>query len=617
MANPSTQRSSFSDTSHPSNPPPSARLGGWSRTGDPGSAFSGLSRGRGGRSIGRGTRGGRGGRGRPHRGSSSNAEPQVKVPDTSEGSATPSSSTLPQPPAPKPPISSPITPIKTKPNPNRNSRTMPILVVDSSSVNDKAPSTASGNSSSRSSNRRRRSQQQIPAAITTTKLDVPDSKFLRPHRARSGPPTPSLSPKDIPPHLPPTAGPDSAFDIRNDVDALVERVRAVAMADNRPTTPGSHIDWAGDEDDTLPDLDDWGVTAGSNSGDANDSAISPLSVSGLIPLPEPCPQLHVTAPPKANNLNSASPVAANGSNEPTARTIPSNEQIAASSEKPNKSSPSVDRKNFSRAQAPRPLQLNEPTRRTDDPPKVPPASAPPDKSFSLITPPPPLPRSATSEHFKLPLHPSLPQKPVAMVDNIIAQQKPGTSAMPMRAPVPLKPLMEDVGNKIAGHVIVPVDNGNVRSADEPTVHLDSEEQPLSSVVQASDSVPVQPVPSPVEGLTASIHAPKPSSDLLSPANSATQTTSTAFNPAHARNHTVGHSYPHSAPHHFFSRSASSTPRGHLAAHNSHHARTRSTPPPSNFRAPHAVRPVITGDAISRLARTIGSIPPSKPHMARE
>jgi hypothetical protein len=564
--------------------------------------------------MGRGTRGGRGSRGRPHRGSSNNSESQVKVPDTSQGSATPSPSTLLQPPAPKPSISSPITPTKTKPNSNRNSRTMPILVVDSSSVNDKTPSTASGNSSSRSSNRRRRSQQQVPA-ITTTKLDVPDSKFLRPHRARSGPPTPSLSPKDIPPHLPPTAGPDSAFDIRNDIDALVERVRAVAM-DNRPTTPGSHIDWAGDEDDTLPDLDDWGVTAGSNSGNANDNTISPLSVSGLIPLPEPCTQLLVTPPPKANHSNSASPVAANGSNEPTA--IPSNEQIAASSERPNKSSPSVDKKNFSRAQAPRPLQLNEHSRRTDDPPKIPPASAPPDKSFSFITAPPPLPRSATSEHFKLPLHPSLPQKPVTVVDSIIAQQKPGTSAMPMRAPVPLKPLMENVGNKIAGHVIVPVDNGDTRSTDEPTVHLDSEEQPLSSAIQTSNSVPVQPAqPSPVEGLPASIHAPKPSSDLLSPANSAINTTSTTFNPAHARNHTVGHPHPHSAPHHFFSRSASSTPRGHFAAHNGHHARTRSTPPPSNFRAPHAVRPVITGDAISRLARTIGNISPSKPHMARE
>ncbi|KAI6035230.1 hypothetical protein F5J12DRAFT_778731 [Pisolithus orientalis] len=49
-------------------------------------------------------------------------------------------------------------------------------------------------------------------------------------------------------------------EVRHDIEALVERVRAVAMAENRPTTPGSHIDWAGDEDDSLPDLDDWGVT---------------------------------------------------------------------------------------------------------------------------------------------------------------------------------------------------------------------------------------------------------------------------------------------------------------------------------------------------------------------
>jgi hypothetical protein len=33
--------------------------------------------------------------------------------------------------------------------------------------------------------------------------------------------------------------------------------------DHRPSTPGSHIDWAGDEDDSLPDLDDWGVPSSS------------------------------------------------------------------------------------------------------------------------------------------------------------------------------------------------------------------------------------------------------------------------------------------------------------------------------------------------------------------
>lgn len=70
--------------------------------------------------------------------------------------------------------------------------------------------------------------------------------------------------------------------MRNNIDALVERVRAVAMADNRPSTPGSHIDWAGEDDDSLPDLDDWGVTP---TGRVTD-AMSPVGVDGLKSLPD-------------------------------------------------------------------------------------------------------------------------------------------------------------------------------------------------------------------------------------------------------------------------------------------------------------------------------------------
>ena len=40
--------------------------------------------------------------------------------------------------------------------------------------------------------------------------------------------------------------------------------------DHRLFTPGSHVDWAGSEDDRLPDLDDWGVSPGSSTpADAN------------------------------------------------------------------------------------------------------------------------------------------------------------------------------------------------------------------------------------------------------------------------------------------------------------------------------------------------------------
>jgi hypothetical protein len=52
-------------------------------------------------------------------------------------------------------------------------------------------------------------------------------------------------------------------------------------------------------------------------------------------------------------------------------------------------------------------------------------------------------------------------------------------------------------------------------------------------------------------------------------------------------------------------------------HGGHHARTHSTPPDgrisSNRRMVNTQRPVLTGDALSRLAKTIGgaTVPPAK------
>jgi hypothetical protein len=54
-------------------------------------------------------------------------------------------------------------------------------------------------------------------------------------------------------------------DMRREIDNLVEHVRAVAMDNTPSTSGGGHFDWAGDEDDSLPDLDDWGVTT-ANAG---------------------------------------------------------------------------------------------------------------------------------------------------------------------------------------------------------------------------------------------------------------------------------------------------------------------------------------------------------------
>lgn len=73
----------------------------------------------------------------------------------------------------------------------------------------------------------------------------------------------------------PPAGKDSSapvHDLREDIRNLVDHVRSFAIENNRPSSPSTHIDWAGDDDDSLPDLEDWGISSKLTS-DADTSII--------------------------------------------------------------------------------------------------------------------------------------------------------------------------------------------------------------------------------------------------------------------------------------------------------------------------------------------------------
>ncbi|KAI6164710.1 proline/serine-rich protein [Pisolithus thermaeus] len=146
-----------------------------------------------------------------------------------------------------------------------------------------SPVTPSG--SPRLSNHRRRSHQQGKGQLDRNLKPLSSQASLKSSKSRnSSTLSSSLPRKDVPPHLAIT----HEAEVRHDIEALVERVRAVAMAENRPTTPGSHIDWAGDEDDSLPDLDDWGVTTTHIVADGKrDEGISPILGDTLRQLPEP------------------------------------------------------------------------------------------------------------------------------------------------------------------------------------------------------------------------------------------------------------------------------------------------------------------------------------------
>ncbi|KAI6034327.1 hypothetical protein BKA83DRAFT_4188321 [Pisolithus microcarpus] len=242
-------------TSNSSNPASqgSPRTRGLSnlRAKEAGSASRGIGRER----AGRGNRGGRGG-GRQRgnltgRVRTDNPSSRLSQCDTVSSTTETSSNSL----------ASPSIPRVADKLPDRNSVTGKAQsrrlsrVVSAPEV---SPITPSG--SPRLSNRRRRSHQQGKASSKSSKSR--NSSTLSPLLPRK--------------------------DFRHDIEALVERVRAVAMAENRPTTPGSHIDWAGDEDDSLPDLDDWGVTTTHIMADEErDEGISPILGDTLKQLPEP------------------------------------------------------------------------------------------------------------------------------------------------------------------------------------------------------------------------------------------------------------------------------------------------------------------------------------------
>ena len=428
-------------------------------------------------------------------------------------------------------------------------------------------------------------------------------------------PVPNTAPvKDTPPHL------NRRFDVRNDIEALVERVRAVAM-DNRPSTPGSHIDWAGDDDDSLPDLNDWGVnTATFGATSKSEDMISPIIVGGLRPLPD----------------------------------IASSSTVATSPLKKVETAPSALEKQESVIIEATPLPEKDfpPTNGTRINEPATPVAKPVDFEAKTSSAKP------TATPTRKPLHPSLPPKPVNGPS--VTPLKPWAAATPMRnPPYPKTPAsgnkanFTEKGPKPAPELAPSTESSTVIE-EQPSVTINGEQpseeaqipvqkpevsidlivEPTTSDSAGSEDAAAQHTESAnksrvsddlivEEGLAASMHAPKAISDSLSaPASMSSYSDLSgeyhAPSPTHTRSHTVGRPPSFSKPSHDynqrFTRSGHTTPRG--GSHNAYHSRTHSTPPTGAPHRPHN-RPVITGDAISRLARTIGktNVSPTKQALA--
>jgi hypothetical protein len=525
----------------------------WGGIANPGSAFSGLSR------RGRGAGGGRSGRGRARGGLSEVNIPSTK-PDNSQSSTSPSTKLSISPSLSTPtPGNVPLS--KSKSASRRGSRAIPVTAV--SQIESVVTPSTSTPTPAKVTHRRKRSQVGRPARHVPPKANPPDStdSLLQSNKLHIESHAETL--KDIPPHL------NSKFDVRNDIDALVERVRAVAM-DNRPSTPKSHIDWAVDDDDTLPDLDDWGVTTSTLT---QLEGISPIIVDGLRSLPE---FAAVSSPLK---------------------------QVEAVTVQPTIDVP------FS--------SVNDMTPDTVVP------TNPPNTEEQL--------------NHNISLHPSLPAKPLS-VDSIV-QHKSRHRASPMRSvPHPKSPIipMVDLYGMPETSPAAKSEQADaleaVEIAFEMTDHKTAAWTPEPSLKGPEHLIVVEPsiresvisnvgadntqtAPEPgLSGLGASMHAPKGIVDSVSaPANLSTYADSHVHDPmhTHTRAHTIGRSpfldstiCGHGDYMSRVTRSGHTTPRGGFQG--TSHARTHSTPPggANRHRSPHTSRPVITGDAISRLARTI-------------
>lgn len=112
-------------------------------------------------------------------------------------------------------------------------------------------------------------------------------------------------------------------DLRKEITDLVHHVRNMAI-DGQPTT---HIDWAGEDDDSLPDLDDWGISS-KLASDVGETAANVTSK------PEPIAQ---TLP---NASNESVPEKTVGKDAPVAQIV-TVDGAQSSAESPTESSMSM------------------------------------------------------------------------------------------------------------------------------------------------------------------------------------------------------------------------------------------------------------------------------------
>jgi hypothetical protein len=230
------------------------------------------------------------------------------------------------------------------------------------------------------------------------------------------------------------------------------------------------------------------------------------------------------------------------------------------------------------------------------------------------------PCAGSPETSRVPLHPSLPAKPVAALESMLAQSKPRSNAAPVRVSLSVKQPVTEKPSALAESAVTTVEVISVPEQSSivvvklplsPPLTAETSLKPMSSPRGGAD-LSIEDISHKL-GLSASIHAPSsmPEPTFLASLSHSTSTGPPAFNPTHQRAHTVGRPHGHKSQIPHFPRSGISTPQGGFGP-GMHHGRTHSSPPVGSGLNPRIhSRPVITGAAMSRLVRTLENGSPAR------
>jgi len=514
----------------------------WARSNEQGSAFPvtrGRGRGRGGNNVPRGGRGGGRGGGAT-RDSKPESTPRQADARTAE---SPSVSTASVPTMST--ASSDKAATRSKPPPRQSSRPAgPPIVTNSVNPVESGPPSARSKSRKKRSNAGKQKKINEAAAEVEAKAEAEAvavaSPITTPTQSLPPPAPPKPVPvKDTPPHLLPKSS------AKTDLDAFVERTRAAAMDLNRPSTPKTHIDWALDDDDSLPDLDDWGVNPATFSSSKSE-IISPIIVDGLKTLPDltlpsnpTSPLRHVVDVEAVDKLPEVGPT------------------------------PSVSTSVQTRTAGGR-SQINDQR-----------------KALHLPSKPTPIVQSKP-RGSGTPLRNAFPKSP--LTNEVFNVKKPETKEEDTQTPVP-PPVQTDDKPKVA------------ETAQVQTTVPERQDGPQPVAETISKRKTEDPLFGNLGGLYESIHAPKPSEsgwEVQEPQDGHRK------NFSHTRAHTVGRPPVVSGQDQNarFNNYRGANPLRDVGGG---HTRYHSSPAVSNpgRRPPHHNRPVIRADALNRIAQTIG------------